>query len=239
MINNTTCPYCRCTLEVKTENNARSRSVEHLIANACLSNKRNKGEGEFYACRECNSAKSKLDEIVGLFTKAQSDDQYFAYKSLEKTVLKNKSIPYRYEAMIDSAQNLKEGIRVNLPLTASELIEYADYLGKGMYFIMNGKVFNPSRFVMIIKFFTKEFHNQFKNFYHSNQGTNPIKDLEKNPKSIVIAENECNIWAEKMSYLITYHHYFSFSIKIKKRNKLNEEASYNSLKAIHCSMPIN
>ncbi|MBH0025921.1 hypothetical protein I6F53_02870 [Pseudoalteromonas sp. SWN29] len=175
MINNTICPYCRCTLEIKTENNARSRSVEHLIANTCLSNKRNKGEGEFYACRECNSAKSKLDEIVGLFTKAQSDDQYFAYKSLEKTVLKNKSIPYRYEAMIDSAQNLKEGIRVNLPLTDSELIEYADYLGKGMYFIMNGKVFNPSRFVMIIKFLLKSFIINSKVFTILNKAQTQLK----------------------------------------------------------------
>ncbi|MEZ7493555.1 hypothetical protein QO198_18570 [Pseudoalteromonas distincta] len=236
MIHNTICPYCRHALEIKTENRPRSRSVEHLIPNTSLSKRRGKGEGDFYSCRKCNSAKSKLDDIVGLLTKAQSDNESFAYKSLEKTILKKKSIPYRYETMINSAKYEDDGVHVNLPLDASELIKYANYLGKGMYFIKNGKAFNSYRFVMVIKIFTKGFHNQFKDLYNDEQNSDPIKDLETNPNSNVVAEDECVIWSQKMSYLIIFHHYFSFSIKIKKRNKLNEEASNNSMKDVHNSM---
>ena len=68
MIRNSVCPYCRKPM-VKAENKENSRSVEHLIPNAALTRKRMNDEGDFYACRKCNSRKSHIDYVLGTIAK--------------------------------------------------------------------------------------------------------------------------------------------------------------------------
>jgi hypothetical protein len=78
MIENNISPYC-WRLLIKAENKDNSRSVEHLMPNAALTRRRKNDEGDFCACRRCNSRKSSIDYVLGVITKAQHNLQTFEH----------------------------------------------------------------------------------------------------------------------------------------------------------------
>ena len=63
MIRNSQGAYCG-VLMVVGENLDHSRSVEHMIPNTVLTQRRTRREGDFYACRGCNSEKSHIDYVL-------------------------------------------------------------------------------------------------------------------------------------------------------------------------------
>ena len=77
MIENEICAYCRTPI-VRAENQPNSRSVEHMIPNAFITRKRKNGEGDFYVCRQCNSRKSHIDNLLGKTSKMQSPNTEIA-----------------------------------------------------------------------------------------------------------------------------------------------------------------
>ncbi|NVP03131.1 hypothetical protein WAX88_15365 [Photobacterium damselae subsp. damselae] len=218
MIANNICPYCS-TLMVKGENLPNGRSVEHLVPNTVLTCKRNNGEGDFYACRKCNCNKGNLDEIFGLIAKCQSDNSELAVNSLIRAFTKRKNVPQRYLEMFDSAQEKGGLVEAKMPVYGQELIDYATYFGKGLYFLKYGRVFNEKREVMHIRFFNKQVHMSHAQSYQKSLSSNPIRDLESNSYSWVVAEDECVIWSKNRSHLIVFHHFISFGIKFKNRNR--------------------
>ncbi len=217
LIVNSICPYCS-TAMVKGENLHNSRSVEHLVPNTALTRKRNNGEGDFYACRKCNSEKGTLDEIFGLIARCQSSDSELAVKALVRAFTKRKRVPNRLWEMYDSAVEVGEHVEAKMPVYGQELIDYATFFGKGLYFLKHQRVFNEKRDVMHIRFFNKQVHSSFAQNYESKFLSNPIKDLESNSKSWVVAEDECVIWSKNRSHLIIFHHFISFGIRFKTRN---------------------
>lgn len=218
LIANNICPYCSIIM-VKGENLPNSRSVEHLVPNIVLTTKRNNGDGDFYACRKCNSEKGTLDEIFGLMAKFQSNNTELAANALIRAFTKRKNVPQRYWDMYDSAEEKDGQVVAKMPVSGRELLEYAKFFGKGLYFIKNGKVFNESRQVMHVRFFNKQVHMNHAKHYEKTFSSNPIKDLESNPRSWVIAEDECLIWSKNSKFMIIFHHFISFSIKFKSRNR--------------------
>jgi hypothetical protein len=210
-------------LMIKAENKDNSRSVEHLIPNVALTKKRNNDQGDFYACRKCNIRKSKIDEILGLVSKGQSDDQKMAGEALVKLVDRHKKLPARFVPMIENAVTEHGGVRTTLPMSGLELIEYLTFLGKGVYFIKNERPYVRNRQVMILSLFNKHVNKTFSEGYQKQYGANPIRDLEKNPRSVVIAPGECVIWSKNNEFLIYLHDYMSIGIQIKNRNRKNSE----------------
>ena len=208
---------------IKGENLLNSRSVEHLVPNTLLTNKRNNGEGDFYACRKCNSEKGTLDEIFGLVARCQSSDNELAAKALIRAFTKRKNVPSRLWEMYDSSEEVNGHVEAKMPVYGQELLDYATYFGKGLYFIKHKKVFNEKREVMHISFFNKQVHSGFADNYENRFSSNPIKDLELNSNSWVIAEDECVIWSKSRSSLIIFHHFISFAIKFKTRNRKTVE----------------
>lgn len=204
---------------VKGENLSNCRSVEHLVPNTALTHKRNNGEGDFYACRKCNCAKGVLDEIFGLIARCQSDDSELAAKALIRAFTKRKSVPNRLWEMYYSAKEVNGHVEANMPVYGRELLDYATFFGKGLYYLKHKRVFNEKREVMHIHFFNKQVHSSFAQHYENRFSSNPIKDLENNSNSWVVVEDECVIWSKNRSHLIIFHHFISFGIRFKSRNK--------------------
>lgn len=117
MIRNSVCPYCR-KLMVTAENQPLSRSVEHLIPNAALRTNRNKGEGDFYACRACNSSKSEMDYVLGVLAKSQCNDETLALGTMWKA-LDDPKRNSRFIDMILAGAEQANG-RVTMPLVATK-----------------------------------------------------------------------------------------------------------------------
>ena len=197
MIENTICPYC-CRALIKAENQDNSRSVEHLIPNAALTRKRKNDEGDFYACRKCNSKKSSMDYILGIIAKAQSNDDTLAANTLINSVVKDNGATKRIIDMLNTANAAEEGtIHAEMPIDAKELIEYIHYLGKGQYFKVNGKPYNPNTQIMDPTFANKQILSWIENSYVRQCKRNPFLDLQKNSHTEIISNGECfNIFKE-------------------------------------------
>ncbi|CTP83300.1 hypothetical protein A6R71_16640 [Xanthomonas translucens pv. arrhenatheri] len=221
MITNEVCPYC-LVIMVKAENLDNSRSVEHLIPNAALTRKRKNDEGDFYACRRCNSQKSKVDEVIGAMAKAQSADSELAASALIKLVTRHESLPARYARMLDSAQPDLDGVHVDMPLTGPELIQYLTFLGKGAYFKKFKKPLRSSNQIMLIDLHNKQILASFEQAYEAKHGTRPVRDLETNPRSEVIEPGQSVIWSKGTTFFIVLHDYLGISIKVRPRNRKNE-----------------
>src|SRR5690606_26256312 len=143
-------------------------------------------EGDFYACRRCNSQKSKVDEIIGAMAKAQSADDELAAAALIKLVARHEQLPARYVRMLDSARPSRDGVHVDMPLTGPELIQYLSFLGKGVYLKKFKKPLRPSGQVMLFDLHNKQVLASFEQAYEAKHGARPVRDLQINPRSEVI-----------------------------------------------------
>lgn len=217
LIRNTVCPYCRRKM-VKAENLDLSRSVEHLIPNAALTRKRKNDEGDFYACRQCNSRKSKIDYVLGVATKSQSRDEALATATLLRAATRDGHMSDRFVDAINSATGDGEWVYMNFPISGTELLEYIQFLGRGQYFKAFGVPFDPKKHVMLVDFSNKQVHHSLETSYEGKLGSNPYRDLERNPFSEVISEGECLIWSKDHDFLFIFHDYTSISIRIKVRD---------------------
>lgn len=218
MIANSICPYCSIKL-IKAENLPNSRSVEHLVPNTLLTQRRKNDEGDFYACRQCNSNKGNLDEIFGFIAKVQSSDTELASKALIRAFTKREHVPNRLWQMYDSAKEKGNDVHAKMPITGQELLDYATYFGKGLYFLKYQRVFNDKKDVLYIRFANKQVHSVHSSSYEKKFNSSPIRDLEKNQYSKVIASNECVIWSKNRGNLVVFHDFISFSIEFKNRNQ--------------------
>ncbi len=206
---------------IKAENHDTSKSVEHLIPNAVFSRKRKNNEGDFYACRKCNSRKSNIDYILGVLTKCQGDNSEFAAKSLIKAVTKEDGASKRFIRMVQTAKKHQNEVQMDIPIKGDELIEYIYFLGKGQFFKKYGVVYNPKHFVMKIAYVNKHVTKSFKEIYITNHNSNPFRDLENNKYSEVINNGECIIYSKNREYMFVFHDYTTIIVVILKKNKKN------------------
>jgi hypothetical protein len=208
---------------VKAENMPTSRSVEHLVPNTVLRHKRKNDEGDFYACRQCNSRKSHIDYILSVVTKIQAADADFAAESLIRAVTKDEKSSVRFVGMIAGANQVGGEVHVEIPISGHELLEYIYFLGKGQYFRTRHRIFDLKSQVMLVDFVNKQVHSTFQATYQARYGTHPVRDLEKNVYSEVLSGGDCVIWSKNDNYLFVFHDYTSIGIRVKRRNRKNSE----------------
>jgi len=206
---------------VKAENQEYSKSVEHLIPNAALTRKRKNDEGDFYACRKCNSRKSHIDYVLGTVAKCQMDDSEVATETLIKAVTKDDGASKRFIEMIQGHREQVDGVHMTLPIKGEELVEYIEFLGRGQYFKKNKVPFNPNTQVFNIRFANKPFIQSFQESYRDNHGTNCFRDLEQNEGTEVINGGECLIYGKNRGYMFVFHDYTVITIKVLRKNKKN------------------
>lgn len=221
MISNSICPYCRKAM-IKAENNPLSQSVEHLIPNAALTRKRKNNEGDFYACRKCNSEKSNIDYVLGVLSKCQSSKDELSANTLTEAVLKNDNRAQRFIDMANTARDGSGGIHMSIPIGAADLLKYMEFLGKGIYFKKYGSPLNPKSELMLLNLHNRGVTKIFEEHYISKYGVSPYRHLELNEYSEVINSGEAIIYAKNKSFMVLLHDYTCITIKILSKSKRNE-----------------
>lgn len=218
MIFNKLCPYCSITM-IKAENLDNSRSVEHLVPNSVLREKRKNDQGDFYACRKCNSRKSHIDNLLAIISKSQSSDPDLAIETLTHAISQVGKSSNRFIEMIAHAKEGPFETTMNIPILGRELLEYIEFLGKGQYFKKNLHLYNSKKLVMLVEYINKPVLDALEYSYQKSHGTNPFRDLESNLYSEVIGD--CIIYSKNNKFLFIFHDVTSIIIKIKNRNPKN------------------
>lgn len=227
MIYNDICPYCGVKL-IQAQNRVNSRSVEHLIPNAVLTIKRKNDEGDFYACRKCNSRKSHIDYILGVVAKSQMDCDEKAADTLINAITKKDGASKRFINMVQSVKEYNGSTLLTVPIKGSELLEYIYFLGKGQYFKENLVPFDSQKKVMKVLFANKQVIKFIKNSYFHRHSSDPMRDLEKNEHSEVINNGECIIYSRNNGYMFTFHDYTVITVEILSKSRKNYRIAQNS-----------
>ncbi len=220
MIRNSVCPYCS-KLMVKAENQPLSRSVEHLIPNVVLTSNRNKGDGDFYACRACNSSKSEMDYVLGALAKSQCNDEKLALGTIWKALDDPKRNSRFIDMILAGAEQADGRVTMPLPVSGHEVATYADYLAKGQYFKRYKKPISPSQYVVTFEVVGKLVFSDLLNSYKARHGTTPFEDLKSNPYTEVIADSECLIWSKNNRNMFIFHSGFALITKLMNNTKRN------------------
>lgn len=231
MLRNSLCPYCWTKLR-SAENQPDSRSVEHLIPNAVLTQPRSKRDGDFFACRKCNSRKGHIDYVLGVVAKAQADDPKLAADALIAAVTSDDGRSQRFIQMAVEARETVHGVEADIPIFAQELLEYISYLGRGQYFRKKGRPFDQDAQVMIISYANKPVMAALSDDYTLRHGTNAFSDLMQNRYAESFGNDECVIYSKNDRYLFLFHRYTAIIVEIKRRNAKNVERSTTSAEDI-------
>lgn len=227
MIYNDICGYCGVPLVV-AENMLNGRSVEHLIANAAITITRKNDEGDFYACRECNSKKSHIDSLLGKVAKMQSADESLAAQTLIEAITSDSKSSKRFVEIFLRAKEQIDHVELDLPIDAKELIKYIGFLGKGQYFKENHIPLDTDKYVMRIQYINKDRCMYIEERYKSEHNSSPFRDLERNSYSEVINDGQCIIYSKANSYLFFFHDYTAIMINVLDNTEENRRLAQES-----------
>lgn len=236
MIENTHCPYCGVGL-IRAENHPRSRSVEHMIPNAVLTQPRSRSEGDFYACRKCNSAKSNIDYVLAVVAKAQSADAELAARTLSEAILRDDNTSHRFRQMLRTAEPHAGGVHMTIPIDGKDLYEYLCFLGKGQHFRSTGTILDSRSRVIQAEFVNKQVMAPLELGYAHSHGTNPFSDLSHNPHVESVGGGECLIWSKGHKHLFLFHHYTAAIVCVPLRTKKSEIRARKLMAAILRDFP--
>jgi hypothetical protein len=206
---------------IQAENLDHSRSVEHFIPNTLLSVPRSPRDGDFFACRKCNSKKSKIDYVLAVVARVQSPNDEVATNTLLKAVTSSKKASKKFIDMVRGARHNPDGVYMDIPIDGRDLVDYLTYLAKGQYFRKTGHIFDEQKMVAQIEFVNKPVLSALKANYKGQHWSDPILDLIKNPNSESFGKDECVIWTRESDYLFILHHYTAIMIRIRPRSRRN------------------
>jgi hypothetical protein len=206
-----------------SENDSLSRSVEHFIPNVLLTRRRGKGDGDFYACRTCNSTKSDMDYVLGVLSKSQCEDEDIIVDTMWKALDDTKRNT-RFIDMILSGCELRDGkVVMKLPVSGREVAEYSDYLAKGQYFKRHKKPMNPNEFIVTFSIVGNNVMSNLRERYRSQHRTDPFEDLKKNKYTEVIGDGECLIWSKNERTLFAFYGGSAIITELKRYSNKNIE----------------
>jgi hypothetical protein len=190
-----------------------------MIPNALLTQPRTRSEGDFYACRECNSAKSNIDYVLAVVAKAQSVDSGLAARTLSEAVLRDDNTSQRFRQMMRTAEHHADGFHMAIPIDGKDLYEYLCFLGKGQHFKTTGTVLDSQSRVIQAEFVNKQVMASLEQSYAHSHKTNPFSDLARNPHAESIGDGECLIWSKGHEHLFLFHHYTAAIVRVPFRTK--------------------
>lgn len=197
------------------ENSPLSKSHEHLIPNVAVSQRRNNSESDFFACRECNSKKSRLDELFGKSSKLLSK-----HTDIQINTIENEQIKGTKSSFYKSINNFNADGPFLLPFNYDDLECYANFLAKGLFFIQNRKILNLNKNVIITRFLSKTEMLSLEALYNTERKS-MFDDLSKN-KKIININNQCYaIIGSKQEYILMLNEYMVFILKVANKNLSN------------------
>lgn len=223
MIFNKLCAYCRVEMN-RTPNHRHGRSVEHMIPNASSIIKRNNGEGDFYVCRECNSNKSDIDELLGITTRLGLEGDSPRGDVIKFTERVNKGIN-KFIRTIKSVKNEGPFTSISIPIAPRKAINYFEFFGKGQYLINTGKVFDETKNIIIIDILGHSAIRLLEHTYTEMHKSNPFDDLINNPnKNLHNINGETFIICsdDPLKMIIFFNRVFLVSIDIVTNTRSNQ-----------------
>ena len=198
------------------------------LPNAAITITRKNDEGDFYACRKCNSEKSHIDNLLGKVTKIQSADDGMATKTFIHAITSNSTSAARFAETFIRAEQRLDHVELELPINAEELINYIRYLGKGQYFKENLVPLDVDKYVMRMQYINKERCMYIEEQYKREHNSSPFRDLEKNRYSELINDGQCIIYSKDNSYLFFFHDYTAIMINVLKATGENRRLAEES-----------
>ena len=215
------CVYCGTKL-IKSMNNSNSKSVEHMIPQIAVTINRDKSEGDFHVCRECNSDKSKLDEMFGLLSRLCNNLDKEAVKKIKSRLKNNK----KFINMFACAKRVEEGYSIKIPMTGKDIYKYGVYLTKGEYYKKTGEFLSDKNNIVLIRWMGHGANNELKKWYKTNHnGGAPFVDLAQNAK-VENINKECFI----VSSDDALEHAFFFNETFIIRSDIAEKTEANIIK---------
>lgn len=206
---------------IKAENLDHSRSVEHFIPNTLLSIPRSPRDGDFFACRKCNSRKSKIDYVLAIVARAQSPNLRLATETLWEAITSAKKSSKKFVEMVQGAHYGLGGVHMDIPISGRDLVDYILYLAKGQYFRKTRNIFDEQTMVAQIEFVNKQVLSALKSSYTTQHSSDPVLDLMRNPNSESFGKDECVIWTNENDYLFILHHYTAIMVCVRPRSRRN------------------
>ncbi len=227
----THCVYCGILMN-RIVNDPHSRTVEHMIPQVSVSFRRTNGEGDFHVCKKCNSDKSRTDEILGVICRMvgeHPEGSFDAINSFHKALARKDS---RFIKAFESVSYVGNKASILLPLTASEIYRYGEWLGKGVYFIQNGELL-PEKYLILVEIIGHEEVTYIKEQYKRQHGSDAFDDLSKNEK-IQNLNEETFLIADKGSRVmfICLNRIVMFHIQFLDRTFSNQKKCKKALRCL-------
>jgi len=190
-----------------------------MIPNAILTQPRDKSAGDFYACRRCNSAKSKIDYVLAVVAKAQSIDDELAADTLIKAILRQDNTSERFVRMVRTAEEHSDGVHMKIPINGQDLYDYLCFLAKGQHFKSTKTIFDARSHVLQVEFINKLVMARLEQNYTRTLLSNPFSDLAQNPRTESIGAGECLIYSKEHEHLFLFHQYTGAIIRTPRRTR--------------------
>ena len=193
---------------------------EHLFPQ-CVTKPHTKKRPPDFECHvECNSRKSKFDEMLcDILKMTVRSDQI---KEREIVNMLNG----RNSELGDIANMHTENIdlpivELNMNIFARFVYGYGNYLARGWYYILKGKILNRNRYLV-----HTEYANQFVSGYLKktvpSEGYDCFHDLERNEKTKVIAPGKAMVYTDNMNhYMFVFDHTFIMQTQILRNTNNN------------------
>lgn len=207
------CPYCGKT--------GGDFNDEHLIPQ-CLTKPHTKRRPPDFECHvECNNSKSKFDEMLCDILKLTVRSDQIQEREISNMLKGRNSELSNIINM--HAENINYPIvEINMDIFARFVYIYGDYLARGWYFILKGRILNKNRYLVYT-----EYDNQFDSGYLKrtipSEGRDCFHDLEKNEKTKLIAPGKAMVYTETIfHYMFVFDHTFIMRTQILKNTNTNK-----------------
>ena len=227
------CVYCGVELN-RIENHDNCRSVEHMIPQVSVSIKRTKGEGDFHACKKCNSTKGAIDDVLGITCRMVGDNKEGSIRAIRKFKEHCDKRDYRFVKAMRSVRYSSQGPCIDIPLSGKQIYQYGIWLAKGVYFINTGKLL-LNQYLIHVDIVRPSEVKGIKEIYKRQRGTEAFNDLSQNinipninGESFIIAR------ADTMRMFICLNRVIMFHLTLLEKNRVNETVCNKARRALYC-----
>lgn len=226
------CVYCGVELN-RIENHDNCRSVEHMIPQVSVSIKRTKGEGDFHACKKCNSTKGAIDDVLGVMCRMLGDNKEGSIDAIHKFKEYYDKRDYRFVKAMRSVRHSSQGPCIDMPLTGKQIYQYGVWLAKGAYFINTGEIL-ADRYLICVDLVRSVEVRAIKEFYKRQNGSEAFNDLAKNINIPNInGESFMIMQAGKMQMFICLNRVIMFHLTLLEKNRVNETLCNKAKRALY------
>lgn len=226
------CVYCGVLMN-RIANHDDGRSVEHMIPQVSVSIVRNNGQGDYHACRKCNSNKGKIDEVLGLLCRMAGDNVQSRNEAKVEYEEKVNKGDYRFITAERSKTSSPKGWSIKIPLNGRQIYQYGIWLAKGVYFEKTGEILS-NQYLICVEMVNQEQVNRIKEMYKNKKNSEAFDELSMNlnipninGESFIISTDDAR------EIFVCFNRVIMFHLKLLEKNRINETLCNKSRRALY------